>query len=125
MVRLDHELVQVFNINHSYYAAIDLFCVELQIVSQVVEWRRLLEADYNHFLHKLHAFLLDLISCYHPSSFSVVYLLIDRSKIYFSQYNTLLEIFCACTEISEANIGVLAAFPASFCLLFLQGSDIF
>jgi hypothetical protein len=46
-------------------------------------------------------------------------------KYNFSQYNTLLEIFCACTEISEDNIGVLAAFPASFCLLFLQGSVIF
>jgi hypothetical protein len=73
MVRLDHELVQVFNANHSYYAAIDLFCVELQIVSQVVEWRILLEADYNHNLLKLHAILLDLISCYHSLSFSVAF----------------------------------------------------
>jgi hypothetical protein len=37
----------------------------------------------------------------------------------------LLEIFCVYTEISVTNIGVLAAFPASFCLLFLQGSVIF
>jgi hypothetical protein len=84
-----------------------------------------LEQISNLGLYKLLAVFCYLISCYHPSSFSVVYLLIDRSKIYFSQYNTLLEIFCACTEISEDNIGVLAAFPASFCLLFLQGSVIF
>jgi hypothetical protein len=84
-----------------------------------------LEQISNLGFYKLLAVLCYLISCYHPSSFSVVYLLIDRSKIYFSQYNTLLEIFCVYTEISEDNIGVLAAFPASFCLLFLQGSVIF
>jgi hypothetical protein len=33
----------------------------------------------------------------------------------------LLEIFCVYTEISVTNIGVLAAFPASFCLLFFAG----
>jgi hypothetical protein len=38
---LDLELVQIFMLTSNTIAAIDLFCFEVQIVSQVVEWRRL------------------------------------------------------------------------------------
>jgi hypothetical protein len=82
-----------------------------------------LEQISNLGLHKLLVVLCYLIFCYHPSSFSVVYLLIDRSKIHFSQYNTLLEIFCVYTEISEDNIGVLAAYQQAFACCFCRAAS--
>ena len=94
-----------------------------RFISQVRVLGETLEQISNLGPYKLLVVSCYLISCYHPFSFSVVYLLIDRSKIYFSQYNTLLEIFCACTEISEDNIGVLAAYQQAFACCFCRAAS--
>jgi hypothetical protein len=68
-------------------------------------------------------FLLDLIYCWHFTSFSVANILLDKSKyqiLIFDFYVT--KFLCKKQNFFLTFWVCFAAFPASFCLLFFAGS---
>ena len=83
------------------------------------------ESTLKTFLHSKSLSFIIYFSAAIYIWFSADILVLERSQISFIYHICLLEFYVYTQKISVTFIGVFAAFPASFCLPFLQDSDIF